>query len=127
MPMKDVAEILKKVGATAEFLFSEVADINKRGNFGDTPLHIVCTWGDSDAVDALIAAGADVNAKGEEGMTPIFSAVIGGSLAVVERLLAAGANPSILNAEGNTVLQFAIALRDKEDPISERLMKLLEP
>ncbi|MHA6883133.1 ankyrin repeat domain-containing protein [Ralstonia pseudosolanacearum] len=127
MQMKSISEILREVGATAEFLFAEVNDINQRGCFGDTPLHVVCTWGDADAVDALISAGADINAKGELGKTPLFSAVIGGSVAVVERLLVAGADPAIQDADGNTVLQFARALNDGNSPIVERLIKFFEP
>ncbi|MHA6890442.1 ankyrin repeat domain-containing protein [Ralstonia pseudosolanacearum] len=125
--MKKISEILRKVGATSEFLFAEVVDVNQRGCFGDTPLHVVCTWGDMDAVDTLINAGADVNAKGEQGKTPLFSAVIGGSAAVVERLLNAGADSTIQDAEGTTVLQFARALIDSGNPVTERLVTLLEP
>ncbi|WP_231409798.1 ankyrin repeat domain-containing protein [Ralstonia solanacearum] len=126
MQMKNVSEILRMVGATAEFLFAEVNDINQRGCFGDTPLHVVCSWGDVDAVDALISAGADINAKGELGKTPLFSAVIGGSVAVLDRLLVAGADPAIQDEDGNTVLQFARALNYGSSPIIERLVKLFE-
>jgi ankyrin repeat protein len=123
--MKNLDEILKAVGSTAEFLFGEVTDVHQRGNFGDTPLHIVCSWGDADAVDTLIRAGADVNAKGEQGKTPLFAAVMGRSVAVVERLLNAGADLAIQDEDGNTALQFAHLLNDSANPIPEKLIKLL--
>ena len=124
--MKNIDEILKAVGATAEFLFGEVTNIHQKANFGDTPLHIVCGWGDTEAVDALIEAGADVNAIGEAKMTPLFSAVMGNSVEVVQRLLEAGANPLVKNEDGRIVLDFAQNVKDESNPDSAKLIAFLK-
>ncbi len=124
--MKNIDEILSAVGATAEFLFSGVTDLHQRGSFGDTPLHVVCSWGDLDAVDTLIQAGADVNAIGELGKTPLFSAVIGESIEITKRLLAAGADPLIKDDDNRTVLDFARNVEDESNPITTALVELLK-
>jgi ankyrin repeat protein len=116
MSMKNINEIFKAVGSTAEFLFEGVSDLHQRGCFGDTPLHIVCSWGDVDAVDTLIQAGADVNARGEQGQTPLFAAVMGKSAEVVKHLLDASADPKIEDEDGKTALQFAQMLDDATNP-----------
>ncbi len=123
--MKNIDEIFKAVGSTAEFLFKGVTDIHQRGCFGDTPLHIVCSWGDVDAVDTLLQAGADVNARGEQGKTPLFSAVIGRSTDVVARLLDADADPSIVDKAGHTASQFAHMLDVATNPVPVELFELL--
>lgn len=125
MPMKNIDEIFKAVGSTAEFLFEGGTGLHQRGCFGDTPLHIVCSWGDVDAVDTLIQAGADVNARGEQGMTPLFSAIMGKSAEVVKHLLDANADPIIEDEDGNTAFQFARMLDGATNPNYVELIELL--
>jgi ankyrin repeat protein len=123
--MKNIDEILKAVGSTAEFLFEGCASIHQIGCFGDTPLHIVCSWGDAEAVDTLIQAGADVNAIGEAKMTPLFSAVMGRSVDVVNLLLRAQADLAVENEDGNTALQYAQLLDNETAPIPTEIIELL--
>ena len=112
MSMKTADDILKSVGSTAEFLFKEVTSVNQRSNFGDTPLHLTCSWGGDEAVDTLIKAGAEVNLRGEQGKTPLFSAVIGKSLKAIRILLDAHADPTIVDDDGITPAEFAMMLRE---------------
>ncbi len=46
-------------------------DINSRGHFGNTPLHMAIRYGSSELIGDLINAGADVNAKNNAGDTPL--------------------------------------------------------
>ncbi|MDY7540790.1 ankyrin repeat domain-containing protein [Undibacterium sp. 5I1] len=123
--MKNLDEVLKAVGSTAEFLFQGASNVHQRGCFGDTPLHIVCSWGDVEAVDTLILAGADVNARGEQGQTSLFSAVMGRSIEVVRKLIDADVDLTIEDEDGNTALQFAQMLDEPDKPIPVDLIELL--
>lgn len=123
--MKNIDEILKSVAATPEFLFAENIEINQRACFGDTPLHIVCSWGDDEAVASLVNAGSDVNARGEQGKTPLFSAVMARNVDVVVRLLNASADPKIKDDFGETAFDFAMNLNDPAEPMPVAIMDLL--
>jgi uncharacterized protein len=123
--VKNLSEVLDKVGSTAAFVFTSVVDVNQRNYVGDTPLHVVCRWGDAGAVKILLESGADVNALGEARMSPLFAAVMGGSVDVVNMLLNAGGDLTIKCEDGIDVLQFA-SLLDKTKKLSDdRLVGIL--
>jgi ankyrin repeat protein len=94
-----------------EFVELSLTDVNQRGNFGNTPLHLACTRGEMEEVEALLAASADVNAKGERGDTPLHDAVGQEHLAVVKRLLTAGASPDVVNGDGKTPRDIAVLMK----------------
>lgn len=125
--MKNLDEILKAVGSTADWYFAGVTDVNQKNLLGDTPLHVVCGWGDAEAAQTLIKAGADVNARGEYGRTPLFEAVSSASVDIVKMLLDAGADP-LLKAEGYNCEEAPLffARIGEKKPESEELIKLLE-
>ena len=106
--MKLLSEILQDVGNTAEFGFSPVTSVNQRSLWGDTPLHIVCRWGDEEAVKVLLHSGASVNAVGDGGWTPLFCALHSGSITILRALLHAGADPFIREEDGNTAAEYAL-------------------
>ena len=81
--------------------------VSSRRADGDTPLHIVATWGDAKAVGMLVRAGADVNAVGDLGSTPLYAAVLHGHVAAARPLLAAGASPSYRDAFGRSAAELA--------------------
>ena len=123
--MKNLKELLDQVGSTAEFNFSEIVDVNAHSGFGDTPLHVVCRWGDVKAVETLIAAGADVNAIGETQRTPLFAAVLGEVAKIVEILLRAGADPLAKDQNGRFALEVAELLQDSSIPDSAEIIAVL--
>jgi ankyrin repeat protein len=100
-----------------EFNGITLIDVNQTGNCGNTPLHVACTRGNLEEVDALIVGGSNLNAKGEDGFTPMHRAAAQGHVAVVKRLLDAGASPNIVNDDGRTALEVA-ALLERCDVIA---------
>ena len=50
---------------------AEGADVNAKGEKGETPLHGTAFTGRMEVVELLIENGADVNAKDEDGGTPL--------------------------------------------------------
>lgn len=123
--MKNIDEIFEALGSTPEFLFEPVTNVHQRGSSGDTPLHIVSSWGEKVAVETLILAGADVNARGEQGKTPLFSAVLSNSPELVKLLLDAGADPAIEDDDKNTALQFALLLHGPSGSGDTELIRIL--
>lgn len=124
--MKNLKEILDAVGSTPTFLFEGVKDINQRSNFGDTPLHVVCHWGNLAAVKILVEAGAEINSIGEAGQSPLFSAVMSNSAELVEFLLESGADPSIIDNEGQNTLEFAKSILSKQNQETKIIINALK-
>lgn len=57
--------------AVARLLVQAGADVNAKGEFGMTPLHMACSWGHPDMVVFLHEHGADISAEDDYGRTPI--------------------------------------------------------
>lgn len=106
MPSK-LKEVLERCSETVPFSGEPISDVNQRGLFDDTPLHVVSTWGEPEAVAVLLEAGADPNARGDRGQTPLFRAVVSRSEKVVRLLLAANADPKILDDLGISAAEYA--------------------
>lgn len=58
-------------------LLLDGADVRKRDNKDNTPLHEACRKGHIAVADCLVQAGADVNATSTNQMTPLHVAVQG--------------------------------------------------
>ncbi len=54
-----------------KYLIRRGADINAIDNWGRTPLHYACEYGNLEIVQCLTANGAKINAKDIDGMTPL--------------------------------------------------------
>ena len=63
------------------------------GRNHSTPLHVAATYGQVEAVKALLAAGANPNESNPDGVCGLNFAALYGHMEVVEILLDAGANP----------------------------------
>ncbi len=112
--MNNLREIFRACSHTACFFDKRIRHVNQRGADGDTPLHIVCSWGDVEAAGVLLDAGAGVNAPGDMGRTPLFDAVCSGNTELIALLINAGADFNQPDDYGKTPMQLAINL-GKED------------
>src|SRR5262249_6725707 len=73
-----------------EFVGLSLNDVNRRGNFGDYPLHVACMRGNLEQATALLAGGALVNAIGDMEYLPIHLAIYSGNHKLVELLVQTG-------------------------------------
>jgi ankyrin repeat protein len=83
------------------------ADVNTRGDNGDTPLIAAAFLGHSETVKLLLEKGADVNAKNNLGSTALIEAAATDKPKIVEMLATAGADTSARNITGLTALDVA--------------------
>ena len=100
--------------AAIEALLVEGAEIDARGEDGETPLIRAILEGHADVAELLIVHGADVMVRNERGLTPLHAAAYSGSAEAVRLLLdhgaaledranVSGATPLMLAAEENHV------------------------
>jgi ankyrin repeat protein len=101
-----LSEILQRVSGTAFFAHAPAINASSVGLFGNTPLHVAATWGDCEAISALVRAGADINKRGEHGFTPLMEAVAQGHQHAVLLLVSLGALP-LTNDDGFLPSQYA--------------------
>lgn len=78
--------------ATVETLLAQGADVNARGEKGDTALMRAAGGGHSAIGRLLLEKGADVNVKDKDGWTALMQAGMSGHSAIVKILLEKGAD-----------------------------------
>jgi ankyrin repeat protein len=91
-----------------KFLIDRGADLNAKGELGDTALHLAARNGFQAVVEVLLTSHAAVNAQNGSGATPLFQAVQGGQTKIIQLLLDAGADANHKDGGGRTVLNHAI-------------------
>lgn len=74
----------------AQHLIDQGADVNRRGNRNQTPLHVAARSGREDMVRLLLKYGANVNVRDDDGRSPLCLTT-DGSAKCVRVLLNAGA------------------------------------
>jgi ankyrin repeat protein len=94
--MTDPGKTLRTAAATGDAdglraALAAGADVNARGEFGDSALNLACEQGHAEIVAALLGAGANVENKGGADKTPIMNAAFAGHVGVVRQLIGAGA------------------------------------
>ncbi len=103
-----MAAVMAGNKAMAQFLIDRGADVNFKGQNGDTPLHLAAQKCFQAVIEVLLASRADVKAQNTGGATPLCSAVQSGQVKIVRMLLAAGADGNVHDSKGRTVLNYAI-------------------
>ena len=93
----------KETPEIVELLVKAGADVNARGNFGQTPIFNASFT--PAAVKALLAGGADIDARDSNGNTPLVWAAYNEGF--VRELLADGADPTPVNKRGDSALKIA--------------------
>jgi hypothetical protein len=84
-----------------------VVDVNQRGNFGDSLLHVAAGRQAMEDMEILVACGARVNAQGDLGNTPLHQSASRGLVKSVRKLLQLGADKTIKNEDGQIALDLA--------------------
>lgn len=94
-----VRELLDQVERVPDFYGTKLNDINDTNTFGDNALHVVCVWGDLEAVRLLVENGINIEQQGEGGYTPLKIAGDFEYTEIVDYLISQGANIDALDAE----------------------------
>jgi len=97
------------------------ADVNAKGNDGQTALRVASYSGRKEIVQVLLGNRADVNAKGNDGGTALMVASQQGHKDVVELLLAKGADVNAKGNGGGTALM--AASQNGRNEVKELLLK----
>lgn len=111
--MNEIEKLFKKIESVPDFFGHTIDSVNYRNGYGDTPLHIVSGWGDTEAIELLIASGADVNAQGETGFTSLHCAAEQNKPQAIKLLISLGAK-HILDNNGDLPIDLATTLNNGE-------------
>ena len=111
--MNNINEIFKEIEGVPDYLGHKIDSVHYKNGRGDTPLHIVSCWGNTEAMRILVAAGADINAKGESGFTPLHCAAEQNCPDAIKFLISLGA-VQIRNDNGELPLELAVTLNNSE-------------
>lgn len=76
--------------------------------YGITPLHYSCYFGNKQSIDLLLDLDANINKQDTEGNTPLHFAINSGDIRTVKKLLIRGADKSIKRNDGMTPYDLAI-------------------
>jgi ankyrin repeat protein len=103
------------------------SDLNKKDDYGSTPLHIATVFGKTEVAIILIEAGADINVLSADGSTPLHNAAFFCRTEIVEALLKKGAEKDIRNSYGSTALESVAGPFEDVKAAYEQLNKDLGP
>ena len=102
-------------------------DLNKKDQYGSTPLIIAVTFDKTEVAKALIQAGVDLHIMNNEGSTPLHVAAFLCRTEIVKALLENGADKNLRNNYGSTVLESVSAPFSEAKVIYDQLSKDLGP
>ena len=102
-------------------------DLNKKDQWGSTPLIIATTFGKTVISKALIENGADMTIGNNEGSTPLHIAALLCRTEIVKALLDKGADRYIRNNNGATAFDIVAVPFDDDKKIYDTLGAGLKP
>ncbi|MGD0206484.1 MAG: ankyrin repeat domain-containing protein [Verrucomicrobiota bacterium] len=111
-PEKVLAEI--RDADLIQFAEVDLNGPNVRGLLGETPLHIVATWGDVESARILLNAGAEIDVNGEYDHTALHEAIGQGHLEMVKLLVSRGADLKRRNSFGSNAIELAASSKNEE-------------
>ncbi|MFC1492786.1 acyltransferase family protein [candidate division KSB1 bacterium] len=103
------------------------SDLNKKDEYGSTPLIIAVTFGKTAVAKALIEAGADMKITNNEGATPLHIAAFFCRTEIVKALLDKGADKNIRNNAGKTALETVAGPFNDVKVIYDSILNALKP
>lgn len=89
-------------------------DINKKDDYGNTPLHYALLTGNDEYAINLIGSGADVNSFNNHRLTPLHIAALFNDEELVSELIKGNANVNLKGNTGYTPLHIASELNFNE-------------
>lgn len=89
-------------------------DINKKDDYGNTPLHYALLTGNDEYAINLIGSGADVNSFNNHRLTPLHIAALFNDEELVSELIKSNANVNLKGNTGYTPLHIASELNFNE-------------
>ena len=102
-------------------------DLDKKDDYGSTPLIIATTFGRTEVAELLIEGGADLNVTNNDGSTALHSAAFLCRTEIVRMLLDAGAEKSIRNNFGSTAVESVSAPFKDVRPVYDQFSRDLGP
>jgi len=87
-------------------------NVNKTGEYNNSPLHLAIIYRHDDILDVLLAHNAKPNSTNEHGITPLQIAVYYGCTKNIRKLLEKGAHPDTYNKVGSTALLIAVKYKN---------------
>ncbi len=103
------------------------SDMNKKDDYGSTPLIIAATFGKTEVAKALIEAGADLEITNNDGSTPLHISAFFCRTEIVKSLLDKGADKNARNHAGRIPLESVTAPFDSVKPIYDSIGEALGP
>ena len=105
--------VLSKELLVTKVLLKHGADVEVKGHFGYSPLHIAICVGNASLVKLLLEYGADANSPSNAGIIPLIRTICRKDYGMSELLLQHGAKPDIKDRHGPAV-HYAIIEEDKK-------------
>ena len=102
-------------------------DLNKKDEYGSTPLNIAATFDKLAIAKLLIDAGADLSVRSNDGSTALHTAAFFGRKEIVKALLEADVDIEAKNNYGSTALASIVAPFEQVKPIYDQISKDLGP
>ncbi len=102
-------------------------DLDRKDQYGSTPLIIAITFGKTDVARALIEGGAELSAVNNDGSTPLHIAAFFCKPEIVTMLLENGADKTLKNNYGATPQETVTPPFDQVKPIYDTIGNSLEP
>ncbi len=103
------------------------SDLNKKDQYGSTPLTIAATFNKTEVAIALINAGADLNMQSTDGSTPLHTSAFFCRIEIVEALLEKGADKTLRNNYGSSPLESVSAPFNDVKNFYDQISKDLGP
>ena len=101
------AAMLGFCGLTEHLIAKHPEDVNARGGYDETPLHVAVSAGHSAIVLLLIEHGANLNSRGRRSTTPLHLALKETRLEAGQALLNHGADIDVPDDFNDTALMYA--------------------
>lgn len=101
------------------------ADLNKKDQFGSTPLQIAVTFNRLNIVETLLNAGAEINLTNNDGSTPLQTAAFFGRIEIVRVLLEKGADKFHRNNYSSTAYDIVSAPFEYDKEIYDQMRSVL--